>query len=316
MPTLNERAHELANAMAADTDRLGIAVSTLECGTRIIDCGVKAPGSVEAGCKLAHICMSGIGLVFLKPAEAGQPTAQEVHVSTRSPVAACMASQYAGWEIKGESFFAMGSGPMRAAAGREELFETIGFREIPDVCVGVLETSKLPPQDVCIDIAAKCKVPPERLTLLAARTSSPAGTVQIVARSVETALHKLHVLGFEIHRVERASGHAPLPPYAKDDLTAIGWTNDAILYGSGVLLEVTGNDATLEEIGPSVPSNASTDYGRPFAEIFARYDRDFYRIDPMLFSPAVVILHNCETGTTFKYGNFDFVTLAESLSKK
>ena len=54
-----------------------------------------------------------------------------------------MASQYAGWEIKGEKFFAMGSGPMRAAAGREALFDDIGHREKPDRCVGVLETSKL-----------------------------------------------------------------------------------------------------------------------------------------------------------------------------
>ena len=49
MPTLNERAHELCNAMVADAEKLGIAVSTLDCGTRIIDCGVKAPGSIEAG---------------------------------------------------------------------------------------------------------------------------------------------------------------------------------------------------------------------------------------------------------------------------
>jgi methenyltetrahydromethanopterin cyclohydrolase len=227
-----------------------------------------------------------------------------------------MASQYAGWEIKGEKFFAMGSGPMRAAAGREELFDSIGHREKPDACVGILETSKLPPDSVCLDIAEKCNINPDQLTLLVARTSSPAGTVQIVARSVETALHKLHVLGFDLKRVQRASGHAPLPPMANDDLTAIGWTNDAILYGGGVLLEVHCDDSAIEAIGPRVPSKASPDHGRPFAEIFDRYNRAFYRIDRMLFSPAVVIFHNGQTGNMFKYGNLEYGVLAESFAKK
>ena len=281
-----------------------------------MDFGMNAPGSLDAGCELALVCMSSLGLVYIEPAKAVLLASHEVHVSTRSPVAACMASQYAGWEIKGEKFFAMGSGPMRAAAGREELFDAIGYREQPEACVGVLETNKLPPEIVCVDIATKCNITPDRLTLLVAPTSSQAGTIQIVARSIETALHKLHVLGFDLKRVQRASGHAPLPPRAKNDITAIGWTNDAILYGGSVLLEVSGDDASIEKIGPSIPSNASPDFGRPFAEIFERYAHDFYRIDPHLFSPAVVLLSNCETGTMFKYGNLRYEVLAESFAEK
>jgi methenyltetrahydromethanopterin cyclohydrolase len=225
-----------------------------------------------------------------------------------------MASQYAGWEVKGDGFFAMGSGPMRAAAGRETLFDIIGHRERPEVCVGVFETSKLPPENLCIDIASKCGVAPDRLTLLVARTASPAGTVQIVARSVETALHKLHVLGFDLASITAGIGVAALPPMAQVDLTAIGWTNDAILYGSHVTLLVNTDDTTLQEIGRRVPSCASGDHGRPFAEIFARYDRDFYRIDPMLFSPAVVKFINQATGQTHEFGRLAPELLAESFA--
>jgi methenyltetrahydromethanopterin cyclohydrolase len=214
-----------------------------------------------------------------------------------------MASQYAGWEIKADKYFAMGSGPMRAAAAREALFDAIDHRERPPVCVGVLESSELPPESVCVDIANKCGITPNRLTLLVARTASPAGTVQIVARSVETAMHKLHELGFDLNRIERGFGWAPLPPVAEDDLTAIGWTNDAILYGGFAALLVRGDDASLEEIGPRVPSSASPDFGRPFAEIFARYDHDFYRIDPMLFSPARIGFYNLDTLHKFVYGH-------------
>ena len=159
MPTLNERAHELASAMVDDADQLGIVVGTLACGTRIIDCGVKAPGSIEAGLRLAKICMSGQGWASIRPLVPRPKQRVQVAIPT-DPVAACMASQYAGWEIKGDKYFAMGSGPMRAAAGREALFESIGRREQPNVCVGVLETAKLPPESVCLDVAEKCRVAP------------------------------------------------------------------------------------------------------------------------------------------------------------
>jgi methenyltetrahydromethanopterin cyclohydrolase len=314
MPTLNERAHRLADAMAADADCLGIAVHKLHCGTRVIDCGVDAPGSIEAGRRLAEVCMSGLATVKIVPSKL-RP-GQQVRVSPDPPVAACMASQYAGWEIKAEEYFAMGSGPMRAAAGREVLFDVIGHRERPDVCVGVLETSKLPPESVCVDIASKCGITPDRLTLLVARTASPAGTVQIVARSVETAMHKLHELGFDLNRIEHSLGWAPLPPLAPDDLTAVGWTNDAILYGGFAALLVRGDDASLQEIGPQVPSSASPDFGRPFAEIYARYDHDFYRIDPMLFSPARVRFYNLDTRHMFIYGRWERDVLAASFGEK
>jgi methenyltetrahydromethanopterin cyclohydrolase len=286
MPTLNERAWKLSDAMAADARSLGITVRTLASGTRIIDCGVEVAGGNEAGRRLAEVCLAGLGTVELSQPATEWTTGIAVSVVTDSPVTACMASQYAGWEIKAENFFAMGSGPMRAAAGREELFNDIGLREAPPQCVGVLETSRLPSETVCRDIAEKCRVAPERLTLLVARTASPAGTVQIVARSVETALHKLHVLGFDLARIATGRGSAPLPPVAADDMTAIGWTNDAILYGASVTLSIYGGLEGIDQIGPSVPSSSSKDYGQPFAKIFAGYDHDFYRIDSMLFSPA------------------------------
>jgi methenyltetrahydromethanopterin cyclohydrolase len=316
MPTLNERAYALCDALIADAEKLGVAVSQLPCGARLIDCGVTAPGSIEAGRRLAHICLSGLGDVFISSAGQQMSTMQEVSVATKAPVAACMASQYAGWAIKAERFFAMGSGPMRAAACREEIFKDIGHCERPEVCVGVLETRKRPPNDVCNDLAEKCGITPDKLTLLVAPTASIAGTVQIVARSVETALHKLHVLGFDLLRVVSGYGKAPLPPVGDSDLSAIGRTNDAILYGGHVMLSVRGDDGSIHEVGPRVPSNSSPDYGRPFGEIFARYNNDFYKIDPMLFSPGFVVFVNVDTGQRHEFGRLAPDVLAESFAKK
>ncbi|MCO6457103.1 MAG: methenyltetrahydromethanopterin cyclohydrolase, partial [Pirellulaceae bacterium] len=236
-------------------------------------------------------------------------------VRTDHPVAACMAAQYAGWQIQAEpKFFAMGSGPMRAAAGKEDLFDRIGFRERPAVAVGVLETSSLPPLSLADRLASDCGVAVERLTLLMAATSSLAGTVQVVARSVETALHKLHELGFDLAQVVSGWGTAPLPPVAENDLAAIGRTNDAVLYGGQVTLWVDADDDELVHLGPRVPSCSSPDYGRPFGVLFEQYERDFYRIDPLLFSPAVVTLINTRTGRTRRYGELRPDVLEQSFA--
>jgi methenyltetrahydromethanopterin cyclohydrolase len=304
--SLNDRAWRLATELAAQAERLRVGVSQVV-GSTVIDCGVTAAGGLEAGRRLAEICLAGLGEVTI---QAGP----SVVVRTDHPLLACMASQYAGWQITGEKFFGMGSGPMRAAACREPLFEQLGYREKADRVVGVLETNKLPTDEVCRKIAEQCGVTPENVMVLVARTASIAGTVQIVARSVETALHKLHELGYDLKKTVSGFGSAPLPPIAADDLVGIGRTNDAILYGCEVTLWVRDDDARLAEIGLRVPSSASRDHGEPFAAIFERSGRDFYKIDPLLFSPAVVTLNNLTSGKSHRFGQLRPDVLARSFS--
>jgi methenyltetrahydromethanopterin cyclohydrolase len=321
---LNERALRLVESIVARATELHIAVHELPSGARIVDCGVSAPGGLRAGLLLARVCLADLADVSLVPGAIGDLPCPLVQIVTDHPVAACMASQYAGWQIsvdlapgpdgKSKKYFAMGSGPIRAASGREALFDKIGFRETSPVAVGVLETRKLPTEDVARYICDRAKVPASGLWLLVAPTASQAGGVQIVARSVETALHKLHELGFDIGRVVSAHGTAPLPPVAKDDLAAIGRTNDTVLYGGRVTLWVRGDDASIEAIGPRVPSSASPDHGVPFAEIFAQAGGDFYKIDPHLFSPAEVTFSNLETGHVQRFGRIEPAVLSRSFA--
>lgn len=277
-----------------------ISVSRTPSGATVVDAGVDARGGLGAGLLLAHLCLSGRGNVAITADVSGAPC---VTVRTDDPVSACLHSQYAGWRLSVDSYFAMGSGPMRALAGREELFEKLPVQEAADVAVGVLESSELPGEAVAATVAEQCGIPPGNLTLLVAPTASLAGTVQVVARSVETALHKLFELGFDVRRVRSAFGAAPLPPVAKDDLAGIGRTNDAILYGGQVTLWVDGDDESLAEIGPRVPSSAAEGHGRPFLEVFQEAGCDFYKIDPLLFSPAEITFQNVETGRVLHFGS-------------
>jgi methenyltetrahydromethanopterin cyclohydrolase len=300
---LNKRATELIEPRLPDIGDLRGTLVELDNGGQLVDLGVKAEGSLEAGQFLAEVCLAGLGEVRILPGEIGGVAWPHVQVVTDWPVEACLLSQYAGWQISVGKFFAMGSGPMRAAAAREELFAKLDYRESASHAVGVLETGKLPTAEVFAAIAEKTGVPADCTVLLAARTASLAGNFQVVARSVETSLHKLFELGFDVWRVRSAVGVAPLPPVAKDDFAGIGRTNDAILYGGRVTLMVRGDDESIASIGPKVPSSGSPAHGKPFAEIFEDAGRDFYRIDPHLFSPAEVVFHNLDTGCVHCFGH-------------
>jgi len=310
---LNARALLLVESLLARADARRVAVQEVEGGGRVVDCGIEARGGLLAGLDLARICLADLADVSIVPGEVGGRPCPLVQVTTDHPVAACLASQYAGWQLAVDKFFAMGSGPMRAAYAHEAIFKKTEYAEdAPAAVVGVLEGRKRPGPAVFAKVAEACRVPASAVTLLIAPTASLAGGVQVVARSVETALHKLSEHGFDLSRVVVAHGSAPLPPVAENDLAAIGRTNDAILYGARVVLHVTGDDASLTELGPKVPSSSSRDHGEPFAAIFARYNHDFYAVDPHLFSPAEVVFQNLDTGRSQAFGGIAADVLVRS----
>jgi methenyltetrahydromethanopterin cyclohydrolase len=311
---MNERAWALADGAVARAAELRIASQVLPGGARVIDAGVSVAGGFAAGRLLVDLCMGGLGHLDFVPLSIGNDSYQGVHVWTDHPAPACMASQYAGWAISPEGYFAMGSGPLRARARVEkELFGRLGYAEDGPRGVLVLEGRTLPTDDVAAWVARKAGVSPEGLTFAVAPTASLAGGVQIVARVVETGLHKMEALGFDVTRVISASGTAPLPPVAKNDMRAIGRTNDCVLYGGQARYTARADDETLAHLAERLPSSASSDYGTPFHEIFRRYDNDFYKIDPMLFSPAEVWITSAVTGRTFHGGRLNPDVLGASL---
>jgi methenyltetrahydromethanopterin cyclohydrolase len=225
-----------------------------------------------------------------------------------------MASQYAGWAINPDGYFAMGSGPLRAKARVErELFAKLGYEENASRGVLVLESRTLPTAEVAAWVAAKAGVAPGALTFAVAPTASLAGGVQVVARVLETGLHKMDTVGFDVRRVVSAMGTAPLAPTARSDMRAIGRTNDCILYGGQARYTVRADDDELARLAEQLPATGSSDYGTPFYDVFKRYDGDFYKIDPMLFSPAEVWLTSATSGRTFHGGRLNPEVLRASL---
>jgi methenyltetrahydromethanopterin cyclohydrolase len=123
----------------------------------------------------------------------------------------------------------------------------------------------------------------------------------------------MEALGFDVGKVVSGIGTAPIPTVAKNDLRAIGRTNDCILYGGQARYTVRASDTELAELAAKLPASASKDYGTPFYDTFERYNKDFYKIDPLLFSPAEVWLTSVGSGKTYHAGHVNVEVLKRSL---
>lgn len=311
---LNRNAQRITEAMIDDADRLGISHSRGSLGEHLIDAGAQTRGGIEAGLRIVEICMGGLGTVSAGLDRSLAKWPYSVDVRSSQPVLACLASQYAGWNLSHEKYFAMGSGPVRALARVEPLFADIDYRE-PDAqsSVVMLETATPPPAEIVEKVSKATNLDPSQLTFIYAPTQSLTGSMQIVGRVLEVALHKAHDLKFPLDAIVDGAGRAPIPAPHPDFLKAMGRTNDAIIYGGIVQLYVRGSSQAARELAEQLPSHRSRDYGQPFAEIFKAFKGDFYAIDPHLFSPAEVIVTAVETGDTFRSGSRNEAMLEQSL---
>ena len=315
--SVNTRARPLVERLIAEADALQVAVRRDERGVCIVDAGIGVRGSIAAGLLVGEICMGGLGQVGLQAGERhGWPTWVEVRSS--QPVLACLGSQYAGWslaatkeETGGKKFFSLGSGPARALAAKEDLFNELGYRDHADCGVLVMEVDRPPPLVIVDKLLHDCALKADGLTIVLTPTTSLAGTTQIVARVLETALHKAHTLGFALAHIVEGVATAPLPSPTPDGAQAMGRTNDAILYGGQVHLAVRGDDAAARALALTLPSTNSRDHGRSFADIFKEAGYDFYKIDPGLFAPAEVWVSNLDSGNTWHGGALNMALLRQ-----
>ena len=314
--SVNKASQPLVDQLVDDAKALQLEINTLSNGTRIVDAGVNCTGGLEAGRLIGEICMGGLGTVTLGTNSGFEDWPWSVNVHAKTPVLSCLGSQYAGWSLSHKSeqgkFFALGSGPGRALAAKEEILKKFAYKDNAESTCIVLEVDSYPPVEIADKVAKDCGINADKLTFILTPTSSLAGVMQIAIRVLEVAMHKAHVLNFPMEKIIDGYGVTPVAPPGGDFMTGMGRTNDAILYGGMVQLFVDCSDEEAEDLANKMPSNTSSDYGRPFGEIFKAYEYDFFKIDPMLFSPAKIIITNAKTGKSYTAGKLNEAMLKTS----
>jgi methenyltetrahydromethanopterin cyclohydrolase len=317
MSTLNKGALRLVDEIIDKSDKLGIEEKKSATGATIIDCGIKVKGSYEAGKYLTEICLARLGKARLTEMHFDNHSLPAISISTDSPALACLGSQMAGWKIKTENYFALGSGPARALAKKpSEVYELLSYSERSNVAVIVLESKASPPDSVLKEIANACHVDAKKLYALVASTTSLAGSTQVSGRVVEAGLHKLLKLGFDVRKTRTACGVAPIAPVISDNLQMMGRVNDMLIAAGQAWYKAEIGKIKIDKLISHVPSSSSKEYGTPFYEILKKAGFDFYNIDPKLFSVAEITITDIKTERKYRAGKLNIELLKKTLQLK
>lgn len=320
MVSVNKRAMEIVRTIIREKDALNVGVSTLKNGSTVIDMGVNYKGGYQAAKHLVEITLGGLGYLQYGNFDLDGLELPQVEIYVDSPVIACLGSQLSGWalpELKTNNIVPLISGPIRTIVKEDKFAKAFPYEDKNDEVVVALQGGLIPDIRLTDYLASKSGVDPDKVYVLTAAAGSLAGIVNVVARTLETSLWRLHALGFNPEKVFSAWGKAPIPPISKDEYTSMIRSNTFVYYGGTVGLTVDCDDKEITDILKKVVlSKETTDqYGIPFGKLLTEANGNIFEMTKFVHSVTKVILYNVNSGNTFKCGETDLEVLKECLGE-
>ena len=311
-----ERTTRLVDGLARDAWSLGVEVSRGERGETVVDCGVGAPGSWEAGRRVVEIAHGGLGIARIGLKDVAGWLLPEIVVESCRPTISAYGLQVSMPLSEVDSAIRV-SGPIgaRCAEGRIAL----GQEEATELAwgVAVVESDRLPTADVVDALAERSGLAPSALTLLVAPSGSVVGTTQIAGRINECVLFTLEEsMGIDCTVVTHILGATPIAPAAEAGSCPAVTADDLIHYAGRVVLEVdAGFDRDFETLAERLTFASTSAYGRRFADLLAEAGGVFEAIPGLidLHRPARVTVASGASGSAATAGADDEALLAEWL---
>ncbi|MBE3580561.1 MAG: methenyltetrahydromethanopterin cyclohydrolase [Thermoanaerobacteraceae bacterium] len=298
-------------------EELNCKVIRLANGATVIDMGVEVPGGWLAGQLFVEATIGGLGQACFGRFSLGAIDLPSIDVYIDHPQEACLSSQFSGWKLPGKDIpgyiIPIGSGPARAIARNDIFAQAWSYKDIHHAAVFAAQTTELPDASLAESIAEACQIPVENVYILAARTGSLVGSIQVCSRTVEASMWRMVRKGFDISKVISGMGSCPIPPPIRDELKAMDRTNTSLLYGGMVRYVVDCTDEEIEQVIDQLPLSASRLFGTPFLELFEAADRDFYKVDKDIHTIAFYEIMNVSSGRTFRAGQLREDMLKQSL---
>ena len=314
--SINKLAMKIVREIIAREDELGAKVIPMTCGATLIDMGLYAKGSNEAGILYTRVTLGDMGTVSLGSWKLDEEyTFGSVEVYVTEPLVACVASQVAGWQLGTGEFATIGSGPARAQAAIENdhYMSRTPYRDQNDEVVLCIQDIRYPNDSIALEVARACKVDPKNVYLLIAPSASIVTGIQVSARMIEVVCHKMHEAGFDVSKVINTRGRGPIAPLVLDEIKAMGRINDTLLYGSEVEFWVDATDEEIEGVVKKLVSKTSSPYyPELFGVVFEKAGRNFYNIDRNFHSVAKIQIHNVRTGASFCAGEINYGVIRKS----
>ncbi len=313
MLSVNAEAMKIVRKILESPEALGVEVSRLPCGSTLIDMGQRARGSWQAGRYFTLVTVGGLGDLSFESFQLGAARLLAVRLMVDRPLEACMGCQVAGWRLVDEPDAPILAGPARTLNNPPDYHVRLsGYRDHAHEGVVTVQMSRPVTDDMALVMAKACDLAQENLFIMASRHACLVSTIQVPARGIETAMHRLALEGFDLGRIQQAFCTGPIPPLVDDELSSMGRINDALYYGGEVSLYVDAADEILEPLVPTVVSEVSPLARRSFAELYRDAGYDFHAIPLDAHTPAVLHMTNVKSGRTFSAGRFDYEVLQRS----
>lgn len=313
MLSVNLEAMKIVRKILDSPEALGVEVSRFANGSTLIDMGQRARGSWQAGRYFTQITVGGLGEVSFEGFALGRVRLPAVRLAVNRPLEACMGCQVAGWRLVDEADAPILAGPARALNTPPDYHVQLsGYRDHHHEGVVTVQMSRPVTEAMAVVMARACGLAAENLYILASRHACLVSTIQVPARGIETAMHRLALEGFDLGCIQQAWCTGPIPPLVEDELQSMGRINDALYYGSEVWLYVDAPDDLLAAIVRKVVSEVSPLARRPFADLYRDAGYDFHAIPLDAHTPAILHLTNINSGRTFSAGHFDDEVLQRS----
>lgn len=291
------------------TEQLNCRVHPLKNGATLIDMGVEAPGGWLAGKLFVEVTIGGLGHVEFGRFQLGKIDLPSIDVYIDHPATAGLSSQFSSWPLPRSkvpgTIHPMGSGPARAIARNDRFAQAWEYQDTHHETVFAIQTAVLPDESLAEEVARACNLSPKNLYILAAKTGSIAGTIQVCSRTIETSIWRLHNRGFDLHRVICGMGTCPIAPPAADEFQAMVRVNAAVIYGGLVRYVVQARDEEIQAIIDQLPTRAARRYGEPFSRLLEEGGRDIFKTEKDIHSVARYEMMNYASGKVFSAGSIE-----------
>lgn len=300
-----QRTITLVRGLEHDACILGLAISRLENGATVIDCGANAAGSWEAGRRITEISQGGMASARLGVTEVAGVVLPEITVESWSPVLSAYGLQVSVPLIEVGPAIRI-SGPILARFADSPLGvprEELGGRAWG---IGVIESDRLPEPRFAEALASRSGLPASDLTLIVVPAGTVAGATQIAGRINESVVFTIErSLGIDCACVSHLLGAAPVAPAAAVAAPSTVTPDDLIHYAGRVVLTIdpeVGMD--LADLAAQLTFRSTPIYGRRFGELLADAGGVFEAIPGLvnLNKVAQVTVIDRRTGDAFSAG--------------
>lgn len=303
--SVNDRAVQIIEEQILPRQKsLRITTCRLDNGAMVLDMGLHARSGWQAAKLFTETCLGGLGDVRYQTMRIKGHLVPAAVTHVDRPAIAEMSSHCALLRVPYRGLMQTVSGPIRARLCRDEYAASQTYRDTTAKrYVGHVQINTQPDEELCEKIAQACDIKPSQLYLLAVRTGSLAGAINISARNVEQVFPSAYDQGFNVNCIIQAAGYAPIIGAADDETIAYGRVNDCMIYGQETNLYVDCDDAAIEEVLPKLPFRKNVDiYGIPFEELFAKCGHDWAKVPRTWDAPCKVNFHNMRTGHMYSTG--------------